>query len=74
MDASGLDERGIGEVDVGHDDRTTLKSGLYFSLSKLSLLQTTSPPYLLYIQYALTLLSKLSISKSILSYEEIFQN
>ena len=30
MDSGGLDGRGIGEVDVGHDDQTTLKSGLHF--------------------------------------------
>ena len=31
MDVDSLDGRGIGEVDVGHDDRTTLKSGFLFN-------------------------------------------
>ena len=35
MDAGGLGGRGIGEVDVGHDDQTTLKSGLHSILSNL---------------------------------------
>ena len=30
MDTGGLYGRGISEVDIGHDDRTTLKSGLHF--------------------------------------------
>ena len=51
MDAGGLDGRGIDEVDVGHDDRTTLKSGLYFTLSNLSLLQTSLIAYCLQYIY-----------------------
>ena len=35
MDADGLDGRGIGGVDVGHDDRTTIK--LAFSLVCISI-------------------------------------
>ena len=30
VEVGSLDGRGIGEVDVGHDDRTTLKFGLHF--------------------------------------------
>ena len=40
MDAGGLDGLGIGRVDVGYDDRTTIKLGLHFHSCNLSLLQT----------------------------------
>ena len=40
MDVGGLDGRGIDGVDVGHDDRTTIKLGLHFYLCNLPLLQT----------------------------------
>ena len=33
VDAGGLDGRGIDKVDVGHDDRTTLKSGLHLLIA-----------------------------------------
>ena len=54
MDASGLDRRGIGEVDVGHDDRTTLKSGLHFFeqfILTANLLTYSLHPLLSYVRF-----------------------
>ena len=51
MDAGGLDRREIDKVDVGHDDRTTLKSGLHLYLCNLSLLQTSLIAYCLQYIY-----------------------
>ena len=44
MDAGDLDGGGI-QMDVGHNDRTTLNSSLHFVLSNLPFLQVTLPSY-----------------------------
>ena len=48
VDSGGLNGRGIGGVDVGHDDRTTIK-WFAFLFYYLPSLQTS---YLLYLYYA----------------------
>ena len=58
MDAGGLNGRGIGEVDVGHDDRTTIKIWFAFLLYNLLYYK---PLYLLYIHYTLPYAFKVNI-------------
>ena len=53
VDAGGLDERGIGRVDVGHDDRITINR-FAFLFCYLPLLQSTLHCKLIsYSHYAL---------------------
>ena len=59
--ASGLDSRGIGGVDIDHDDRTTIIQ-FAFTSCNLHLLQTVIL-YLLYIHYTLPYVFKLTSSE-----------
>ena len=70
MDASGLNERGIDRVDVGHDDRTTIKLGLHFYSCYLPSLQTALLallPLCLHIHFQVKNISLRALSISVLS-------
>ena len=73
MDTGGLDRRGIDGVDIGHDDRTTIKIWFAFSFMQFILLQTSLPSYCAFTTPTLAYAFKFPKSIFIVLNEEIFR-